>query len=117
MKLFYCCYGSAYTSVTCASIHVGYLQDYRVPNFSEFAKLPFYDKMDNHKLGTPVFMGRDVLGYDIYIIGMKNAKTLVITAMRSYLNACGIDQSNFRLVNALVELHPITSIGGVASRK
>ncbi|HCS75261.1 MAG TPA: hypothetical protein DIW17_15470 [Clostridiales bacterium] len=117
MKLFYCCYGGAHTSVTCASIHLGYLPDDRVPSAAEFAGVPFYDKMDNHKLGTPVFMGRDALGWDIYIIGMKNVKTLVIPAMKSYLNACGMDQSDFLLVNALVELHPITSISGVATRK
>jgi hypothetical protein len=117
MKLFYCCYGGAHTSVTCASIHLHYLPNDRIPEPWEFQKVPFYDKMDNHKLGTPVFMGRDELGWDIYIIGMKNMKQLIIPAMKSYLNACGIDQMHFLLVNALVELHPITSIGGVTSRK
>ena len=117
MKLFYCCYGGAHTSVTCASIHLGYLPDDRVPKAIEFAAVPFYDKMDNRKLGTPVFMGRDLMGWDIYIMGMKNVKGLIIPAMKSYLNACGVEQSQFVLVNALVELHPVTSIGGVASRK
>lgn len=117
MELFYCCYGGAHTSVTCASIHLGYLPDNRVPSAAEFAELPFYDKMDNHKLGTPVYMGRDIQGWDIYIIGMKNAKTLVIPAIKSYLNVCSRDQSDFKLINALIELHPITSIGGVITRK
>ncbi len=117
MKLFYCCYGGAHTSVTCASIHLGYLPADRVPEASEFLGVPFYDKMENKKLGTPVFMGRDNLGWDIYIIGMKNAKQLVIPSMKSYLNACSVDQKDFILVNALIELHPITSIGGVLSRK
>jgi hypothetical protein len=62
-------------------------------------------------------MGRDELGWDIYIVGMKNVKQVIIPAMKSYLNVCGVDQTDFLLVNALVELHPITSIGGVASRK
>jgi hypothetical protein len=117
MKLFYCCYGGAHTSVTCASIHLGYLPAERLPAASEFQAVPFYDKMENGKLGTPVFMGRDEMGWDIHIMGMKNAKQLVIPAMKSYLNVCGIDQKNYILVNALVDLHPITSIGGVASRK
>jgi len=73
--------------------------------------------MDHHELGTPVFMGKDELGCDVYIIGMKNARQLVIPAMKSYLNSCGIDQKDLFLVNALVKLHPITSMGGVASRK
>jgi hypothetical protein len=117
MKLFYCCYGGAHTSVTCASIHLNYLPDDRIPKSEEFRSVPFYDKMDNHKLGTPVYMGTDEMGWDIYIIGMKNMKHLVIPAMKSYLNTCGINQKNFVLVNALVELHPVTSIGGVTSRK
>jgi hypothetical protein len=117
MKLFYCCYGGAHTSVTCASIHLGYLPSDRVPEATEFLGVPFYDKMENKKLGTPVFMGKDDLGWDIYIIGMKNARNLVIPSMKSYLNACGVEQKKFILVNALVELHPITSIGGVLSRK
>ena len=94
MKLFYCCYGGAHTSVTCASIH-----------------------LENQKLATPVFMGRDMMGWDIYIIGMKNVKQLIIPSMKSYLNACGVEQENFLLINALIELHPITSIGGALSRK
>ena len=83
----------------------------------EFLSVPFYDKMENKELGTPVFMGKDELGWDVYIMGMKNAKQLVITSMKSYLNACGLDQKSFVLVNALVELHPVTSIGGMLSRR
>ena len=117
MKLFYCCYGGAHTSVTCASIHLHYLPDDRIPEPIEFRGIPFYDKMDNHNLGTPVYVGTDELGWEIYIIGMKNVKELVIPAMKSYLNACGINQMDFLPVNALVEIHPVTSIGGVPSRK
>ncbi|HHT64733.1 MAG: DUF3189 family protein [Caldicoprobacterales bacterium] len=117
MKLFYCCYGGAHTSVTCASIHLGHLPSDRTPEAYEFAGIPFYDKMENRKLATPVFMGRDLLGWDIYIMGMKNARQLIIPAMKSYLNACRVEQENFLLVNALIELHPITSVGGVISRK
>ena len=117
MKLFYCCYGGAHTSVTCASIHLHYLPENRIPEFAEFRSVPFYDKMDNCKLGTPVYVGTDEMGWDIYIIGMKHAKQLVIPAVKSYLNACGVDQTDFLLANALVELHPITSVGGVLTRR
>ena len=117
MKLFYCCYGGAHTSVTCASIHLNYLPNDRIPKPCEFSSVPFYDKMDNDKLGTPMYVGRDEMGWDIYIMGMKNAKNIVIPAMKSYLNTCGFQQQDFLLVNALVELHPITSIGGYTSRK
>ena len=117
MKLFYCCYGGAHTSVTCASIHLGYLPDDRVPEAREFWAVPFYDKMESSMLGTPVYMGRDLFGWDIYIMGMKNKKQLVIPAIRSCLSACGIDLNRLYFVNALAALDPATSTGGIASRR
>ncbi len=116
MKLFYCCYGGAHTSVTCASIHLGFLPQNRIPEPYEFKAVPFYDKMDNDKLGTPMYVGRDPLGWDIYIIGLKNAKLISLPAIKSYLNTFDHTQKNLLFVNALAELHPITAIGGYTSR-
>jgi len=62
-------------------------------------------------------MGRDELGWDIYIMGMENAKTVVIPSIKSYLNVNGIRQDRVLFVNALVKLHPITSLGGILSRR
>ncbi len=117
MKLFYQCYGGAHTSVTCASIHLGYLPKDRIPDPKEFYSVPFYDKMDNDKLGTPVYVGRDQLGWDLYIIGMKNARDIVIPAIHSYLNYNNLSGEPILIANALVELHPVTSVGGFISRK
>lgn len=117
LKLFYYCYGGAHTSVTCASIHLGFLPRDRLPASSAFLSVPFYDKMDNDKLGIPMYMGRDKLGWDIYFMGLKNSKALSLPALRSFLNAFGVPQRQVFFVNALAELHPITSIGGFTSRK
>jgi len=117
MKLFYYCFGGAHTSVTCASIHLGFLPDDRIPETYEFKGVPQYDKMDHRRIGTPVYMGRDELGWDIYIMGMENAKTVVIPSIKSYLNVNGIRQDRVLFVNALVKLHPITSLGGILSRR
>lgn len=117
MKLVYHCYGGAHTSVTCASIHLKYLPNDRMPKVQEFKNVPFYDKMDNDKLGTPVYVGRDEFGIDIYIMGMKNSSSILIPAINSYLNHCGGLNKDIVFVNALVELHPMTSIGGFTSRK
>ncbi|MGB3963216.1 MAG: DUF3189 family protein, partial [Tepidanaerobacteraceae bacterium] len=35
MKIFYCCYGSAHSSVVAASIHLGLLPSDRVPTSRE----------------------------------------------------------------------------------
>jgi hypothetical protein len=117
MKLFYHCFGGAHTSITCASIHLNYLPKDRIPKANEFKTIPYYDKMENKKLGTPIYMGRDELGWDVYVIGMKNGKDVVIPAIKSYINTCPILRNEILFVNALVMLHPITSIGGFASRK
>jgi len=117
LKLFYHCYGGAHTSVTCASIHLNYLPNDRIPGPEEFLAVPFYDKMDNKELGTPVYVGRDEFGWDIYIMGMKNAKSLLVPAMKGFLDSCGVPLRDVLFVNALVELHPITSIGGFTSRQ
>lgn len=117
MKLFYYCYGGAHTSVTCASIHLGFLPNNRIPHPDEFQAVPHYDKMDNNKLGTPVYVGRDEFGWDIYVMGIKRANRVVIPAIKSYLYASGIPNREILFVNALIKLHPITSFGGFSSRK
>jgi len=68
-------------------------------------------------LGTPIYVGRDEFGWDIYVIGLKRANRIAIPAIKSYLYANGISDRDVLFVNALVKLHPITSIGGFSSRK
>ncbi len=115
--LFYHCYGGAHTSVTCASIHLNYLPHDRIPETYEFKAIPFYDKMENSKLGTPLYMGRDDLGWDIYALGLKDGKSVVIPAIKSLLNVSGIYNRDVLFVSALVQVNPLTAIGGFTSRK
>jgi hypothetical protein len=115
--LFYHCYGGAHTSITCASIHLNYLPYDRIPEIYEFKAIPFYDKMDNKNLGTPVYMGQDDMGWNIYVVGMKDGKDVVIPAINSYLNTSGISLREILFISALVKLHPITAIGGIISRR
>ncbi|MGI6188915.1 MAG: DUF3189 family protein [Clostridiales bacterium] len=117
MKLFYHCFGGAHTSITCASIHLNFLPRDRIPKTYEFKAIPFYDKMENKELGKPVYMGQDDMGWDIYVIGMKDGKNVVIPAIKSYLNANYVSHPEALFVSALVQLHPITAIGGITSRR
>ncbi|HZJ82253.1 MAG TPA: DUF3189 family protein [Clostridia bacterium] len=117
MKLFYHCFGGAHTSITCAAIHLGFLPKDRVPEAYEFLAVPQYDKMANKNLGTPIYVGRDEYGVDIYAIGFKNAPTLMIPVMKSYLNCNNIPSNDIQFVEALVNLHAITAVGGIISRR
>ena len=117
MKLFYHCFGGAHTSITCAAIHLGHLPTDRTPAAREFISVAHYDKMENKNLGTPLYIGRDELGIDIYAIGLNNACEMMIPAIKSYLNTNNIPSKDVLFVEALVKLHPITAIGGFSSRK
>ena len=117
MKLVYHCFGGAHTSITCASIHLNYLPKDKIPTERDFRSIPFYDEMESHRVGTALFMGKDELGFDVYVWGMKGGKSLVIPSIRSYINQSNPKRNEILFVNALANLHPLTSIGGITSRR
>lgn len=73
--------------------------------------------MENEDIGTPIFVGTDEYGSDIYIMGMRNVRQIVIPSIKSLLNENSIASDHILFVNALVKLHPITAIGGMLSRR
>lgn len=117
MKIFYHCYGGAHTSIVCAAIHLNYLTKDDIPAAFAFKEIPFYDKMKNNDIGSTVFVGTDEYGCDIYIMGMRNGREVVIPAIKGYLNEHYITNNDILFVNALVELHPVTALGGMLSRR
>lgn len=117
MNIIYTCFGGAHSSVTAAAIHLGYLPHDRKPSYEEFCAIPFYDQMDGWQIGRWVFMGTDEFSNDIYICGVKKDEGLFASAIYSYLNASYIASDQVKIVNALVVLHPLTSIGGYMSRR
>ncbi|MDI3508082.1 MAG: hypothetical protein PWP48_15 [Clostridiales bacterium] len=116
MKLIYTCYGGSHSSVTAAAIHLGYLPCHGRSSYEQFYTIPFYDEMDEDQLGKWVFMGTDEFNNDIYICGVKGDKDLAINAVYSYLNISGMTADHIIMVDALITLHPLTSIGGYMSR-
>ena len=117
MKVFYCCYGSAHTSVVAASIHLGLLPKDKIPVSKEFTILPHYDETESFEIGTPFFMGKDEFEADVYIIGMINQRDLIKNTIRSYLRHCGINDKDILMVDTLKGIGIMTKIGGFASRR
>jgi len=117
MKVFYCCYGSAHTSVVAASIHIGLLPHNRVPHPRELEILPHYDKTESFEVGTPFFMGIDEYGAEVYILGMINQRELIKKAVRSFLKHSGIDDKDVLIEDALKNVNIMTKIGGFISRR
>lgn len=116
MKVFYYCYGSAHSSVVAAAIHLGYLPINRIPVATEFNKLPHYDKTKSSEIGTPIFMGRDNEGNEIFIIGMGRERGLVKKTIISFLNYNEKDIEDILMVNTLKNVNIKTKIGGFLSR-
>ncbi|MFO7151622.1 MAG: DUF3189 family protein [Bacillota bacterium] len=117
MKIFYCCYGSAHSSVVAAAIHLGWLPEDRVPELEEIEKLPHYDKTASAEIGTPFFMGKDRKGAEIYIIGMASQRLLVKNAIVSFLQHSGVEPEDVIFVDAIPLVNLKTKIGGILSRR
>jgi len=116
MYIFYACYGSAHTSITAASIHLGYLPDDHVPLADEFNKVPFYDQMPSEKIGSPLYMGIDSYRNQIFSIGMKSSRKIVTNSIYSLLNINGV-KKNIIIINSLIDLNLFTMTGGFMSRR
>ncbi|MCF6095870.1 DUF3189 family protein [Thermovorax subterraneus] len=117
MKIFYCCYGSAHSSVVAAAIHLGWLPEDRVPGFHEIENLPHYDKTDSLEIGTPFFMGKDEKGSEVYIIGMTGQRQLVKNAILSFLKYNNIKTKYIFFVDTIPLVNLKTKIGGILSRR
>ncbi|SHM07481.1 Protein of unknown function [Caldanaerovirga acetigignens] len=117
MKIFYCCYGSAHSSVVAAAIHLGWLPEDRVPQVQEIENLPHYDKTDSFEIGTPFFMGKDKKGVDVYIIGMTGQRQLVKNAILSFLRHNEIETKDIFFIDTIPLVNLKTKIGGILSRR
>jgi len=117
MKIFYCCYGSAHSSVVAASIHLGLLPSNRIPSLKEFLVLPHYDKTESFEIGIPFFMGKDEYDSEVFILGMASDRRLVRKAILSFLTYLGVNTYDLMLVDTLKSVNLLTKIGGFTSRR
>lgn len=116
LKIIYHCYGSSHSSVVAAGIHLGYLPKDRVPTRQELLNTPHYDRTMTRDLGTPFLFGHDSHGFEVYVLGRKNAVHLVENLIPSVLEYYGHPTHEILLVNALERLSMITTAGGTLSR-
>ncbi|ADL07738.1 DUF3189 family protein [Thermosediminibacter oceani] len=117
MKIFYCCYGSAHSSVVAAAIHLGMLPSDRLPDAEEFERLPRYDKTSSCEIGYPFFMGKDEKENEVFIIGMTSQRELVKRAIASFLEHSGVNTENLLFIDTLPFVNLKTKIGGILSRR
>lgn len=72
MKIIYHCFGGSHSSVTIASIHLGWLNKGKLPSSEDLMALPYYDKTCDDDFGSIHYMGTDELGNEVYVLGKKS---------------------------------------------
>jgi hypothetical protein len=117
MKIFYCCYGSAHSSVTAANIHLGYLPITRRASPLEILHQPLFDRTEGHQLGEPRLMGRDDWGNEVYVIGLAGGKNILMPALRDFIALNGISREQVLFEDVLIHAGVPLRIGGYTSRR
>jgi hypothetical protein len=82
----------------------------------EILMIPEFDQGNPRDFGVPYFLGNDLLGNQIYIIGFGGAQKLALQTIYNILQQQGIDQLNWLFFNALEQINLLTRIGGFISR-
>ena len=113
VRVFYHCYGSAHTSVVSAAIHLGLLPNGRPPRSDRLADIGLFDRVDTRLVGTPLFMGVDDEGHEVYVLGLAGAKGELLPAFTTLLGRHGGDI----FVDSLVLATPAMKMGGLLSRR
>ncbi|MGI5838241.1 MAG: DUF3189 family protein [bacterium] len=117
LRIFYSCYGSAHSSILASAIHLGNLPDDRRPTCREILDLPGFDRMEGRDIGTPLFIGRDERGVEVYAIGFRSGRQIMSHAVYSLLAAYGAPRQDLLLVNSLAYVNLLTRCGGFLSRQ
>lgn len=116
MKVIYHCYGGAHASPTAAAIHLGILRDDRLPSWKDFKKIPYFDQITNREHGKLIFIGKDSQDNEVYILGRRNAATLVIRLIQEFIKLTGGDSSEYYFVDCVQLFNPLMVTGGFSSR-
>lgn len=117
MKIFYCCWGSAHTSVVSSHIHLGLLPIDRRARFEEINDLEMYDRTPNSEIGTVFYVGDDRQGNQVYFMGFGPQKQMVRQGVIDYLRINGVDTEGLLFVDAIVHATWLTCVGGYLSRR
>lgn len=117
MKIIYHCFGGTHSSITAASIHLGWLPANKVPPAHKFMELPYYDRRDGWDQGEIVFMGTDRQGNEVYAVGHGSATDMLVTLIDDLAALFDIEKSSYKLVSMMKQVNLPMKIGGFMSRR
>ena len=109
-------YGGTHTSVVAAALHLGNLNPAKVPENKQLTNLPLFDSITQNELGHIVYNGTDEYGNNIYTMGIKRAKNLIIPAISDMYKAVFGNTDGIYLVDVSPATDAFMKIGGFISR-
>jgi hypothetical protein len=97
MKVIYSCYWGSCLALAAASLHLSFL------SLNEFhaedvLKLPNFGKMSYNKLGRLFYMGTDMSGRKVYIIGSKRSGRIIERAYNGFAEIYGIGKNSLQFI-------------------
>lgn len=117
MKIIYHCFGGAHSSVTAANIHLGRLPKDRVPRNEELIGQYLFDCHKITDTGKMIFMGRDIFGNDIYVVGRRSRPHLLYNVVSGLSDVFQIDKNSYMLTDVSPCVNLTMKLGGFMSRR
>ena len=81
MMIIFQCFGGTHTSVAAASIYLERLSRTRRPRLEELLALPYFDRVDNSRIGTLNYMGQDRRHNPVFVLGSGRWRAEVRAAL------------------------------------
>jgi len=114
-KIVYHCYGGSHSSVTAAGIYLGMLPGERTAGAAELLGVPHYDRYEAVIHGRFRFIGRDIYGNEVFVLGKRTAgpDTTIFLYKIAELFGCG---EEILPVDTTSPINPLMVVGGFLSR-
>ena len=117
MKIIYHCYGGTHSSVLAAAVHLGLIEANPRLSKRELFHCPFFDSLNHAQIGTINRMGEDNYGNEIFVLGCKNAGSLVEKILPEFCRIFNLDNNTILMVSTVSSLNILLRIGGFLSRR
>lgn len=117
MHIIYHCYGGAHSSVTAASIHLGFIAEEGIPGNEELMTLPYYDQPTKKDHGLLRFLGIDKAGNRVYIIGRRNLRKCFPQLFQSLAGLLNVSAEELIIIDTVPYVNLLMMLGGFTSRR